>query len=761
MLDKLKQLPLREEDTVFLQAIEQQAQQKEMKLGVFGSFSVGKSALINALVGRQDLLPTHTNETTAVPTYILGGDEDRIEVHKFNGEIAKINVLQLHALKAGGEINEVEKVVIYQTAPSWLKEITFIDTPGRNTKFQAHIEASETALVTSDAVLYVMPWQGLTLEDIVYIKHILRYQPNLYFVINKVDRIDESQGITIEQLQKRVAEDLNEQLGKAYPVFAVSATTGFNIDQLYTQFLLPLKAEIKQIKESRFNHALQQFLLREMERVAQRIQLYEQAATADVTNLEQQKQAIQLQFEQANIDVASNVEVLRDTLHKAEEELQRYVQTSYEQLELNLKNLAKLNLSVDELTLKIENEIVSTRNEVFAVLRGRIQKIVGEEATIQLQQLDNTTVKLNITQPNLEYLHQQYETERTKVFTKIAAAQQQLEQLPVEGTSSQQRDMLIKEIEILTQHAMEQFVPQYVADETFDENKATKIASAIGFAGDMVLTVGLAVATAGTSAAAQVGGKVAAKEAAKKAAKEAAKKIALETAEKALINGVQIAVSTTSSPDGNGSKVLKAAKALDQFTSPIQTIAKKIGSNIDSTRTQPKQEDLQHRREFFARKFEMESERDERVHQLKELEEKASTNERIRQEVMQKRVQVEKTSENKIQQLEADYEKEVQRAQEAHINAEIEVQIQQVLQEEEQQLNLWFKTEFGMLLNSVEQMLPKQLQQELQQWEQQIQHIEQLKSDDSSKIQQELDAYKQHLQTIESMLTGEQNAISV
>ena len=58
-------------------------------------------------------------------------------------------------------------------------------------------------------------------------------------------------------------------------------------------------------------------------------------------------------------------------------------------------------------------------------------------------------------------------------------------------------------------------------------------------------------------------------------------------------------------------------------------------------------------------------------------------------------------------------------------------------------------------------MLPKNLQQDLQHWEQQIQHIEQLKTDDNTTIEQELVALKQQLQIIESMLKGEQNAVSV
>lgn len=767
MLQQIKQLPLREEDTVFIEAIEQQAQEKQMKLGVFGSFSVGKSALINALIGNTQLLPTHTNETTAVPTYILGADEDRIDVYKFNGEMKTINSLQLHALKAGAEVNEIEKINVYRTAPSWLKDITLIDTPGRNTKFQAHIDASEQALVTSDAVLYVMPWQGLTLEDIVYIKHILRYQPNLYFVINKVDRIDEAQGITVEQLQQRVATDLQEQLGKSYPVYAVSATTGLNIDVLYTQFLVPLKEQIQQLKQSRFEHAFQQFLQHEKERITQQIQLFEQAAAEDNNDFEAQKQALQIKYEQVNIDVANNVEQVRATLFTAEQELKAYIQKSYSDLEVQLKNLLKLNLSVEQLTLKAEDIVVTKRNEVFEVLCGRIQKIVGEEVSLEIQQLQGNCVDIQISQPNFALLQEQYESERMKVMAKLENAQQQLVDLPEGEASDIQRERLLKEIEVLTERAVEQFVPQYIVDESFDASKATKIASTIGFVGDMALAAGLAIATSGGSAAAQVGGKVAAKETAKQltkkatsevakeAAKQARKKVVQELAEKTLIAGVQAA------SNKSDNKVLKAAQALDKFTSPVQTIAKKIGESIDSTRSQPVQEDMQYRRDFFARKYELESERDAKLIQLQELEQRAQMNEKMKQEVAQKRSQVEQASQQKLEQLEKNYEQQLQQAHEKHINDEIAMQLQLILSAEEQQLNDWFKTEFATILNTVEKMLPQQLQQQLQSWEDQIQHVEHLKAQGASKITEQLSTLQQNLKVINAAIKGEANAISL
>ncbi len=762
MLTQVKQLPLREEDKRFLQLIEQQAKEQAMTLGVFGSFSVGKSALINALLGQPEFLPTHTNETTALPTHILYGEADSVEILKFDGTCEPIDAARMRTLKAGGDVQAIERVIIRKSQPDWLKDITLIDTPGRNTKFQAHVEASEEALITSDAVLYVMSWQGLTLEDVVYIKHILRYQPNLYFVINKVDHIDEAQGVTIEEMTQRVQEDLEGQLGKVYPVYAVSARTGYQIERLQVDFLQPLKQRIKQVKATRFQHALEQLLNREQERILQQIHLFEQATNDDTTEVDAQKRDIQLQFEQAQIQVEQKLEGLHDKVNKLEVELSEYVRTEYRTLETRLKQLASTGQSLDVLTVQVESALVSTRNEVFGHIERQVQGIMGQEIEITIQPIEQTGVQLQVKQPDLAQLQLQYEEERQKQLTKIEVAARKLEALPEDDEHDFERARLKEDVELLTERTVEQFVPQYVLDESFDANQATKIASAIGFVGDMALTVGLAVATAGGSAAVQVGGKVAAKAAAKEAMKVAAKKVALEVAEKAVITGIQTMTEANKEVTGtNSNNMLTAAKALDQFTSPVQSIAKKIGENIDSTRQQPKREDLNHRKEFYARKYELESERDEKMRQLKSMEEKAKSNTRLRQELEQRRVQVEKTVEQKIGQLETDYENKKQQAAQAHLDSEIEQQLKQLLQEEERQLTAWFKTEFGQVLHVLDHMLPKQLHQELAHWEEQIEQVEALKKEGTDKLDQEISMLKQHLNVIDAILSGGSHAVSV
>lgn len=784
MIETLKQLPLLQEDLKFLETIEVQASTQELEIAVLGSFSVGKSALINTLIGEGDILPTHTNETTAIPTYISGSDEDKVEVEFVDGQTRVITVDELHAFVAGGQVEDVFCIRLLKTSPNWLQGMTIIDTPGRNTKFNAHIEASESALRSADVIMYVIPWQGLTLEDIVYIKHVLLYQPNLHFIINKIDRVDEMQGISIDELVAKVTTDLSSQLGKAYPVHAVSATTGQNIASVL-DLLANLKKEMRAVKTKRFDHALHQFLLREQSRMSQQIKLLELALSKDESKLETEKQELLIQFEEVNLEIANQIDSMQTVLYRTGEEIEEFIHSNYFTLETRLKSLVHQSLSIDVLTLKIEDEVLTTRHAIFKTVQEKLKNIVGESFILTLNQEMNQTVNLHITEPDLFHLQQKHDAERQRLLKRVESVATELQYLPVEVVDEERHLRLTREIEGLTDELVERYVPQYIIDESADDKTATKIASAIGFVGDIGLAIGLAAVTAGASAGVQVlakgAGKAAtkqttkavtkklvkeaalkaAKQAMKDSAKKATKKIAVEATEKMAIMGAEMVDRKAGGEVGEDSQLLRAVKTFDQVTSPVQTMAKKIGQNIDEQRRQPPMEDIQYRREFFARKHELEVERDKRLSQLKELEEKATTNEKMRQDLQLKRQKIEKSVEQELVRVQNEHERTLQELKNRHMYKEVEHQIQSVLSEEQESVRIWFKSEFGVVSNSIEQMIPAQLSQQLEESKEQIEEIERFKKQGSDRVEVELQASRQALQEIDTLLDGTQHGQSI
>ena len=137
-----------------------------------------------------------------------------------------------------------------------------------------------------------MPWQGLTAEDIIYLKDLMIYQPNLYFILNKVDRIDEEQGQTIEEVRKQVEEDLAEQLGKEYPVYAISAKTGFNFSEFKEELIPQITSNIKGLKQSRFIHAIGELIEKHILSIQNEIQVLKLASLQDNQAFEDQNEKL-------------------------------------------------------------------------------------------------------------------------------------------------------------------------------------------------------------------------------------------------------------------------------------------------------------------------------------------------------------------------------------------------------------------------------------------------------------------------------------
>lgn len=784
MIETLKSLPLLKEDLNFIEAIEAQASTQALDIAVLGSFSVGKSALINALIGEGDTLPTHTNETTAIPTYVSGAVEDKVEIEFVDGRNHVISGDELHSFVTGGQVEGVSSIRLSKTSPDWLQGVTIIDTPGRNTKFKAHIAASESAILSADVVIYVMPWQGLTLEDIVYIKHILLYQPNLHFIINKIDRVDERQGVSIDELVAKVTTDLFSQLGKVYPVHAVSATTGQNVE-LVLNLIANLKNEMKAVKKKRFDHALHLFLLREQSRVSQQIKLLELALFKDGSKLETEKQELLLQFEEANLAIVNQIDLMQKVLYRTGEEIEEFIYSNYLSLETRLKSLINQGLSVDVLTLKIEDEVLTTRNTIFKTVQEKLQNVAGESFILTLNEEMNQSVNFQMTEPDLFHLQQKHDAERQRLLKKVETVATELQYLPVETIDEEKILLLTQEIEGLTDELVERYIPQYIIDESANDQTATKIASAIGFVGDIGLAIGLAAVTAGASAGVQVlakgAGKTAVKQTSKEITKKLAKEAALKAAKQAMKDSAKKATTklaleatgkmTTISNEiidrkageeiGEDSQLLRAVKTFDQVTSPVQTLAKKIGQNIDEQRRQPPVEDTQYRRDFFTRKHEMEIERDKRLSQLKELEEKASTNEKLRQDLQLKRQKIEKSVEQEIVRLQNDYDRTLQELKNRHMNKEVERQIHSIVSEEQENVRIWFKSEFGTVSNAIEQTVPAQLNEQLDASKKQIEKIEQLKEQGNDQIELEIQAARHTLQEIEMLLDGEHNELSI
>ncbi|MCC6612032.1 MAG: dynamin family protein [Anaerolineae bacterium] len=159
-----------------------------------GPFSSGKSSIINALLG-EEALPVGPVPTT-----------DRIAILRWGEHAERVRT---------GEYDTVFH------PSSLLRKISFVDTPGLESVFQRHEEATRKFLHRADVVLLVMlATQAMTAKNLDYLKILQEYGKTVILVINQVDVLTEEEA---ENVREYVVEQTQAKLGYKPQVWMMSA----------------------------------------------------------------------------------------------------------------------------------------------------------------------------------------------------------------------------------------------------------------------------------------------------------------------------------------------------------------------------------------------------------------------------------------------------------------------------------------------------------------------------------------------------------
>jgi small GTP-binding protein len=161
-----------------------------------GEFNAGKSAFINALVGRPIL------EEGVTPT------TQRITLLKF-GESEK-----RHTRPDGVEVVEAPLAVLAQ--------LDIVDTPGTNAIAREHEALTREFIPRSDLVLFVTSAdRPFTESERSFLENIKSWGKKILLVVNKVDILEREEDV--RQVEGFVRENAAKLLGSAPEVFPVSA----------------------------------------------------------------------------------------------------------------------------------------------------------------------------------------------------------------------------------------------------------------------------------------------------------------------------------------------------------------------------------------------------------------------------------------------------------------------------------------------------------------------------------------------------------
>jgi small GTP-binding protein len=232
-------------------------------LVVLGAFKRGKSTLINALLG-EPLLPTSIVPLTSVVTILTYGAQLTIEVIFHNGSRQPIppSDLVAYITEKGNPHNEkgVREVAITYPSDYLQDGVQIIDTPGVGSVYSHNTEVAYNYLPQVDAAIFVVTVDPpLSAAEQEFLKDIREYVHKLFFVLNKVDYVEEAQRQeALEFTTQMLQANLSAEHVMIFPLSAKLALDGKTAGQgdQVAASLLPV-----------FEDHLRQFLYKEKGRV--------------------------------------------------------------------------------------------------------------------------------------------------------------------------------------------------------------------------------------------------------------------------------------------------------------------------------------------------------------------------------------------------------------------------------------------------------------------------------------------------------------
>lgn len=194
---------------------------KKTTIAFVGEFSAGKTSIVNRILSQDNpnipKLPVSTKATTAIPTYIAGGNA--VSYSFISGDGQRKVILENTFKKVSKEILDQVKgvsslikyfVMTYQNKN--LNGISILDTPGFSSNDIEDRERTIDVINECDALFWVFDVNAGTINrsSISVIKE--KLNKPLYIVINKVDTKPESEIRKVEQLIKTTLAEAGLQV---------------------------------------------------------------------------------------------------------------------------------------------------------------------------------------------------------------------------------------------------------------------------------------------------------------------------------------------------------------------------------------------------------------------------------------------------------------------------------------------------------------------------------------------------------------------
>jgi len=342
----------------------------QFRLAVLGQFKRGKSTLLNALLGEK-LLPTDILPVTAIPTFISAAEKVEVNI-SFDTELELLHFspssgqslgdfLTEYVTEAGNPNNQrnVKRVEIGHPAEMLKQGVVLIDTPGIGSTHKHNTEVAYQVLPECDAALFlVSPDPPITEIELDYLKEIHKRLPRTFFLLNKVDFLDEKETVASMRF---LADQLTPLCDGAPQVLPISARKGLDA-QLSGDSAGWKSSGMQQVEQN-----LIDFFAREKQ---QTLQSSLQRRTCDqINSINMQLQLSLRALMLPESELKQRIEQFRQSLP----DVAREKQAAEDVLSGDLKRV------IERLGTAVEAVRVRAKEQILGQLEGYVESIVDTE----------------------------------------------------------------------------------------------------------------------------------------------------------------------------------------------------------------------------------------------------------------------------------------------------------------------------------------------------------------------------------------------
>lgn len=196
-----------------LERVERLEQLPEVKIGLLGEFSSGKTSLLNAAFGCE--LPVAINPTTKAVCLIEAKDgitSDAYALEDGDGVRSPVDFMDFSDIVAGEKVGASVAVVQHPSSDYFKQGMVFVDTPGVSSLNQAEADVTYRYLAFMDAAIICLPVSKGTITrstiDFISDARLSHLTPHMYFVITKVDQRGNPEDV--EAVKQAIVAQLEE-----------------------------------------------------------------------------------------------------------------------------------------------------------------------------------------------------------------------------------------------------------------------------------------------------------------------------------------------------------------------------------------------------------------------------------------------------------------------------------------------------------------------------------------------------------------------